>query len=165
MEDGHQWPHGVIACGSSVLDILGRLGRTPSWVIVDGGALHGTTTQAFASRRLKMWAVRGAVSAWGLHVDGEDMLMRHGTMGGFGRVVDKHMQRGLAKAYGAVGGARFKPGMVDDEFREDKILEAMRGVPTEIWGEDLGRADWEFQRKYEWPDATLPWARGRPTRK
>ena len=97
LESGSEWPHGVATSGDEVFEMFGRLGRTPTWVIVDGGALHHSTVLMFKDRNLKKWGVRGAVSVWGQKLDESEALLRHGTLEGLGVALDRVMQRGVAK--------------------------------------------------------------------
>ena len=66
------------------------------------------------------------------------------------------MQRGVAKAYGSVGAGRFKEGVLDEDFREDKVQAALFAFPRTSWGEDKRPEDWKFQRKWKWPDEPRP---------
>ena len=156
LESGNEWPHGVATSGDEVFEMFGRLGRTPAWVIVDGGALHHSTVLMFQHRNLKKWGVRGAVSVWGQKIDEDEALLRHGTLEGMGVALDKVMQRGMAKAYGSVGAGRFKEGATAEDFREDKVQATLCAYPRSMWGEENDSASWSFQRKWKWPEEPRP---------
>ena len=148
---GGEWPQGLVCSGNAVQDMLGRLRHTPEWVIVDGGALHGATVQIMKTRHLKKWGVRGTVSVWGTKVERDEILQKHEDLHSMANILERTMQRALARAYSAVGGARFKTGVADEDFREDRVLMAMAADPTEEWGELRSAEDWCFQLKPEWP--------------
>ena len=55
VDEKGEWPHGIIARGEDVMEILNRFTRTPEVVIVDGGCMHTATGKAFAGRHLRLW--------------------------------------------------------------------------------------------------------------
>ncbi len=135
---GQVWPQILISTGNEVVQMLEKMSRTPAWLVVDGGALHARSAVAIRARNYKKWGSRGAVSVWGIHVSRDAALRRYCSVPAMAAVLDKQVQHQLAKAYSAVGGARFKEGIRDSDFCTTRIMEAMAGVPAEVWGENLG---------------------------
>ena len=56
------WPNVVVCEGNRVVSTLEGCARISEWMIVDGGALHSTTTKRMARERLQLWGVHKSVS-------------------------------------------------------------------------------------------------------
>ena len=60
--NGKEWPTILISSGNEVVQMLERMSRTPTWLVVDGGALHARSAVAIRARNYKKWGSRGVVS-------------------------------------------------------------------------------------------------------
>ena len=152
--EGEEWPHGVIARGESVMEMLGNLTRTPEVVIVDGGCIHKDTGRAFASRHLRMWGrvAMGRCTVWMLRerVGREGQVFR--TDEEMAVALDDSMQRRMRRAYERMGGQRFRWDVKEADFGWGKAGQAMAVQEADDWGSLWTPAEARGARFWEWPE-------------
>jgi hypothetical protein len=152
--EGEEWPHGVIARGESVMEMLGSLTRTPEVVIVDGGCIHKDTGRAFASRHPRIWGrvAMGRCTVWMLRerVGGEGQVFR--TNEELATALDGSMQRRMRRAHERMGGQRFRWDVKEADFGWGKAGQAMAVQEADDWGSSWTPAEARGARFWEWPE-------------
>jgi hypothetical protein len=151
VQDEEIWPHGIIAKGEDTMAVLSKWTHSPEVIVIDGGALHTSTTSALRARHMSEWGrVKSkATCVW--------MLMESAQIGDvyddeveMATALDAAMQRRMKKAYGAMGAQRFKWGATEADFELGRI-EAALAVQEEEWGETAPDEEWRSARYWEWP--------------
>ena len=146
-----EWPHGIIAKGGDTMAVMSKWTHSPEVIVIDGGALHISTTAALKARNMSEWGrVKSkATCVWVLMERSQDAEVYDDEME-MAAALDAAMQRRMKKAYGAMGAQRFKWGETEADFELGHI-EAALAVQEEEWGETLSNEDWTSARYWEWP--------------
>jgi hypothetical protein len=98
---------------------------------IDGGALHGSTVRAFGERGFRKWGSWRGISVWALYLERDHEMAKHQSMHGLVALLEKDMQRRVAKAYGGVAGSRFKHGTTEEDFSASRAEQALLVEPRE----------------------------------
>jgi hypothetical protein len=113
-----EWPHGIIARGEEVMEVLNGFTRTPEIVTVDGGCMHTATGRAFAGRHLRPWGrvKLGECTVWMLRerTGSEAEIFR--SIEDLATALDASMQRRMRKACDAMGSQRFRWDVREKDF-------------------------------------------------
>ena len=117
--------------------IITALDHTPEVLIVDGGAMHTTTSEMLRARGMRQTArVRSKMTmVWRLtkQADGDaEVFDRVADMAG---ALDEAMQRRQRRAYDDMGGYRFKGRPKPADFHLRAIEGALTAATGENWGE------------------------------
>ena len=146
-----EWPHGIIAKGGDTMAVMSKWTHSPEVIVIDGGALHISTTAALKARNMSEWGrVKSkATCVWMLMERSQDAEV-YDDETEMAAALDAAMQRRMKKAYGAMGAQRFKWGATEADFELGHIAAAL-AVQEEEWGETLSNEDWTSARYWEWP--------------
>jgi hypothetical protein len=161
VQEQETWPRGIIAKGEGTMAVLSKWAHSPEVVVIDGGALHISTTKALRARHMSEWGrVKSkAVCVWMLMERAQEAEVFENDRE-MATALDAAMQRRMKKAHGAMGAQRFKWGANEADFELGRV-EAALAVQEEEWGETLPNEEWMSARFWEWPTepttAEEPW--------
>jgi hypothetical protein len=161
VQEMETWPHGIIAKGEDTMAVLSKWAHSPEMVVIDGGALHISTTAALRARHMSEWGrVKSkAMCVWMLMERAQEAEV-YDDEREMAEALYAAMQRRMEKACGAMGAQRFKWGATEADFELGRI-EAAMAVKEGEWGETLSNEEWTSARHWEWPTepttAEEPW--------
>ena len=145
------WPNIIVSDGNEVTSTMEGCAHTPEWVVVDGGALHSSTTKRMTTARLQLWGVYKSVSVWTTRMEEEFVPQKHQSLEALVSTLAVELQRRAVRSFYAVGGQRFKDGVMEEDFNWDTVGNAMTTSPQEIWGEQCKIGEWVLQPLAVWP--------------
>ena len=149
--EGGKWPNVIITNGNGVTNAMEECAHIPEWMVVDGGALHCTTTQKMAKSRLQLWGVYRSISVWTTKMDEGYIPQKHRAVEDLASRLETEMQRRAIRAFYSVGSQRFKEGVNENDFKWGMVEKAFTTTPNEIWGEECDIEEWGLQPMAEWP--------------
>ena len=145
------WPNIIVSDGNEVASMMEERAQRTEWVVVDGGALHNSTTKRMTKARLQLWGVYKSVSVWTTRMEEDFVPHKHQSLGALASTLEIELQRRAVRSFYAVGGQRFKDGVMERDFNWDTVRSAFTTSPKEIWGEQCRIEEWVLQPLAAWP--------------
>ena len=108
------WENLLVSSGEQTLKLLTQSYNVPEWLVVDGGALHPSTTASLKNQGYAMWGIRGTVSVWTLVLGKDHLLNKYDTLPSMVKVLMLDILKRARRAGHADGKSRFKVGTSAD---------------------------------------------------
>ena len=147
------FPHVVVSRGEDLTSVLTRRESTPEIVIVDGGAIHATTTLMLRKRGMRLHSrVRNSMTmVWMMkrrHTEAEVFE----TTDELATTLDDAMQRRMRHAYDSMGDQRFRRDVGEDDFHLHRAGSTFAVRREYEWGEQEREDTARSRRFWDWPD-------------
>ena len=145
--------HAVVARGEDLPSVMTKRKHTPEIVIVDGGALHATTTRMLRTRGMRVHSrVRNSMMmvwiAKRKHVEAEVF----DTVDQLAKALDEAMQRRMRYACDSMGDQRFRRDVNEGDFHLAKADATFAVIKAAEWGEQEQAETARCKRFWDWPD-------------
>jgi hypothetical protein len=145
--------HAVVARGEDLPSVLTRRKHNPEIVIIDGGALHATTTLMLRTRGMRLHSrVRHSMMmvwmAKRRHVEEEVF----DTTESLATAIDGAMQRRMRHACDSMGDQRFRRDIQEEDVHRSQAADPPAVYETSEWGDQEQAETARCKRFWDWPD-------------